>query len=306
MNTPLAALTPIITYFMIGLLLRWFGVAGREQAAFLLRLVFYVTLPALVFSSVAGTAISRQTVLLPVAGILVNLVCAAAAFFYVRAAHLDNRRAGVVVLGAGVMNMMFSYPFILAILGEAAFADAVLFDLGNSIFFSIGTYSIAMYFGNAAADSTLTNVLRTIRTPIFIAVVAALVVSAGQMQVPAIATSLLSPLAAATTPLVLVAIGMTFSTKGVSGRLAMITILLRMLLGLVVGIVIAWLFRFEGLTAAVVAVSAAAPIGFNTVALASIGNLDTEQAASSLSVSVAVGVVSTTLLLFFAAHWVAA
>lgn len=303
MDSPLAALLPIVAYFLVGLAMRHSGVATREQATFLLRFVFYVTLPALVFSSVSVADFSRDTMLLPIAGMTVNVICASAAIVYVGRINLEHRRAGAVVLGAAFTNMMFSFPFILAILGPAALANAILFDLGNAIFFSVAAYSISMYYGGIESDSALSYLTRTIRAPIFIAVAGALLVNALQLTVPKMVSDLLAPLGSATTPLVLISVGVMFSTRGMTGGLTVATVLLRMFLGLLVGAGIVLVFGFEGMTAAVVAVSAAAPIGFNTVPLASIGNLDTAQAASALSASIAIGVISTTGLLMAAALW---
>jgi len=300
---PLKTLLPIFTYFLIGFLLRYLGIARSEQAAFLYRLVFYVTLPALVFLSIANAELSRRTILLPVAGITVNLACAFAALIYVRMTKLGNKQAGAVVLGAGITNMLFVFPFIFAVLGQAALADAILFDLGNAIFVGTLAYSISLYFGEAESTSALSYVFKTVRAPIFVAVAAALVINAQDISVPAIADDILSPLGSATIPLVLIAVGISFSTAGISGPLTLATIFLRMLLGLIAGLIIVWTFGFAGVTAAVVVVSAAAPIGFNSVPLASIGKLDTKQAAAALSVSVAIGVVTTTLLLVIAVQW---
>jgi hypothetical protein len=110
---PLDTLLPIFAYFLIGFLLRFRGLAGSEQAAFLFRLAFYVTLPALVFLVISGAEFDsgaefeRRTIFLPIAGITVNLVCTAAAIFFVRMTKIDNRQAGAVVLGAGIMNTAF-------------------------------------------------------------------------------------------------------------------------------------------------------------------------------------------------------
>jgi predicted permease len=297
---PYQTLLPIFAYFLIGFLLRFLGLANREQAAFLFRIVFYVTLPALVFLSIADAELSHRTILLPVAGITVNLVCASAALLYVRVIKLDNHRAGAVVLGAGIMNTLFVFPFILAVLGQVALADAFLFDLGNAIFVGTIAYSISLYFGKTAGESAASYLVKTIRAPIFVAIAAALIVNTFQVAVPPTVNNILSPLGAAAMPLVLIAVGISFSTAGLSGSLTITTILLRMLLGLIAGLLIVWLFGFTGVTAAVVVTLAAAPIGFNSVALASLGRLDTEQAASALSVSVAIGVLSTTLLLVIA------
>jgi len=289
---PFQTLLPIFAYFLIGFLL-----------AFLYRLALHVTLPALVFLAIADAELTRRTILLPVAGITVNLVCAIAAIFYVRTIKLDNHRAGAIVLGAGITNMLFVFPFVLAVLGQAALADAVLFDLGNAVFVGTIAYSISSYFGNMEAASVASSLLKTIRSPIFVSVAAALIVNTFQLSLPTFASDILTPLGATTVPLVLIAIGVSFSTAGFSGPLPVVTILLRMLLGFVVGLLIVWAFGFAGATAAVIVVSAAAPIGFSSVTLASIGELDTEQAAAALSVSVAIGMISTTLLLMVAVRW---
>lgn len=296
-------LLPIFVYFLLGIVLRRSGIASRDHAAFVFRLVFFITLPALVFPAIAGAELTRTTMLLPVSGFSVNLVCAAAAITYVRFAGLNNRRAGAVVLGASITNMLFVFPFILSVLGQAALADAILYDLGNAMFVGTLAYSITLYFGTSQEMSKLSFLFRTIRAPIFVTIAAALLVNAYRLSVPPVVSNVLAPLGATTTPLVLIAVGMSFSTQGISGHLTVATLLLRMALGFVVGLLLSWLFGFEGFTAAVVVVGAAAPIGFSSPSLASVGVLDTAQAAAALSVSVAIGVFTTTALLLVAARW---
>ncbi len=300
---PFETLLPIFAYFLVGYLLRNFGLASGEQAAFLFRLVFYVTLPALVFGAIFDAELTRRTMLLPIAGTTVNLICAMVAILFVRATKIDNRKAGAVVLGAGIMNTAFVLPFILSVLGQSALAEAALFDLGNAVFVGIIAYPISLYFGSAGAQSAASYLFKTLRAPIFIAVAAALIINLLQLPVPVIVTGILDPLGSTTIPLILIAVGISFSTADLFGQLIIATILLRMLLGMIVGLFIVWVLGFEGVTAAVVIILAAAPIGFNSVSLASIGKLDTEQAAAALSASVGIGLVTTTLLLLAAIRW---
>jgi predicted permease len=297
------SLLPIFVFFIIGILLRLFGLANREQSAFLFRVVLYVTLPALVFLAIADAELTRRTVFLPVAGFVVNLVCVAAAIFYVRTTKLADYRAGALVLGAGITNMLFVFPFVVAVLGQSALADAILFDLGNAVFVGTIAYSTTLHFGKVKSASVTFFLLKTMRAPIFVSVAAGIVTNLFHLSVPAVASNILSPLGATTIPLVLMAVGISFSTKGLIGALPVVTLLLRMPFGLIVGALVAWVLGFEGLTAAVIVISAAAPIGFSSVTLASIGGLDTEQATSALSLSVAIGMVSTTLLLISAVQW---
>jgi predicted permease len=108
----------------------------------------------------------------------------------------------------------------------------------------------------------------------------------------------LSPLAAATIPLTIVALGISFSNVTLRDPLPLRAVLLRMPLGLAAGLFFVWLFGFTGTTATIVLIAAASPIGFTSVTLASVAKLDIEKAVAALSISVALGLVSTTLLLW--------
>jgi malate permease and related proteins len=299
---PYQLLLPVFVFFIIGALLRSFGLASRDQGAFLFRIVLYVTLPALVFLAIANAELTGRAILLPVCAFMINVVCTIGAMIYARALKLENRQAGAVVLGAGITNMLFVFPFVLATLGQAALAEAILFDLGNAVFVATVAYSLALYFGERSAGTVTAFLFKTLRSPIFLAVSLAIIVNISDWPVPETVVDILSPLGRATIPLVLIAIGVSFSAAGLFDRLPVVTLLLRMPLGLLIGALLTWAFGFESLMATVIVVSAAAPIGFSSVTLASIADLDTEQAASALSVSVAVGMISTTALLLVTAR----
>lgn len=300
---PYLSLLPIFVFFLIGIALRLAGLASREQAAILFRIVLNVTLPALVFTAVAEAELTGTSLLLPASGFTINGVCTLAAMLYARLAGLGQRQAGALVLGAGITNMLFSFPFVLATLGRAALAEAILYDLGNAVFFATAAYSLALRYGHTEGAKVTATLARTLRAPIFLAIAAGLVVNGLDLAVPQAVNQVLAPLGACTTPLVLMAVGIFFSAAGLFGLLPAVTLLLRMPLGFAAGLAVAWLFGLHGLTAAVVAVAGAAPIGFNSVTLVSMAELDTEQAAAALSISIAVGMVSTTVLLTVAVTW---
>ena len=295
---PLASLLPLFAYFIVGLLLRRTGVLRGEHADILFRLVFFVTLPALAFLAVADAKLTRESMLLPIAGFGVNLTCLAAAFLSARVFDWPPGRAGSVVLSACIMNMVFCFPFILAALGTEALAEAVLFDLGNAVFTATILTSMAARHGDGGRQSRRAAVLRMLRTPLFVAMIAAIVVSYYALPVPALLGAVLAPLGAVTVPLIVVALGLAFSLRSLGGWLPAYTVALRMGGGLLAGLVAIQLLGIEGRMALVVAVSAAAPIGFTAVTLTSIGKLDTEQTAAAVSLSVLVGMLTTSALLW--------
>lgn len=297
------SLLPILFFFLVGILLRRTGLAGGTEAAFLFRLILYVTLPALVFLAVSSAALTRELALLPLTGLAINLVCMAAAILYARVASLPPRTAGVLVLGAAVTNGVFHFAFVYTALGQEALVQAILVDLGNAVFVSTFAYSAAGWFGRPHGASVGSSVLKTLRSPLFIALAAAVAFALAGTKPPVIVERLLSPLGATTIPLTIVALGISFSNVTLRDPLPVRTVLLRMPLGFAAGLFFVWLFGFTGTTATVVLVAAAAPIGFTTVTLASVANLDTERVVAALSISVAIGLLSTTLILWAGGWW---
>jgi hypothetical protein len=300
---PFESLLPILVYFLVGIVLRQSGIAGGSEAAFLFRFILYVTLPALVFQAISEATLTRDLILLPVSGLAINLICMSAAIVYARASSLSTRESGVLVLGAAITNGVFVFTFVLMALGPEALAEAILVDLGNALFVATFAYSAAGYFGNSRKASLTSSLFKTLRSPLFIALAIALVCALGEIKPPDMATRILSPLGAATIPLTIVALGIAFSNVTLRDPLPVRTVLLRMPLGLAAGVFLVWLFGFTGATATVVLVAAASPIGFSSVTLASVARLDTEQAVAALSLSVAVGMASTTLLLWAGQRW---
>lgn len=296
----LESLLPILLFFLIGIALRRAGLASSPEAAFLFRLILHVTLPALVFLAVSGIALTRELALLPVAGIAVNLVCMAIALLYARAASLPPRTAGVLVLGAAITNGVFHFAFVSTALGQEALAQAILVDLGNAVFVSTFAYSAAGWFGRKQGASVASSLLKTLRSPLFIALAAAIAFAVGAVEPPVLAERVLAPLGAATVPLTIVALGISFGRVVLRDPIPVLAVLLRMPVGFAAGLLLVRLFGFTGTTATVVLVAAAAPIGFTTVTLASVAKLDTDRAVAALSLSVAVGLVSTPLILWIA------
>ena len=295
---PIESLLPIFAYFLIGLILRRRGIANSGHADFLFRIVFLVTLPALVFISVSQAALGRDTALLPVNGFLVNLACAGVAGLVVRLRRLPAKEAGAIVICAGIMNMGYTFPFILATLGQDALADAILFDVGNAVFVAAVAFPIAQFYGHQKALFSVRFLSRVVMSPIFLAIAAALIVNLAQLRTGSIIMATLTPLGGATIPLMLIAVGMSFGGLTDYISQAVLAGALRMLLGALLGFASVWLFGFQDLLATVVTVSAAAPVGASAAAISSVSGLNKEVAVTAISITAIVGLVSTSVLLF--------
>ncbi len=297
MQEILANLLPVFGYFALGLLLRAVGFADAGQARFLLKFVFFVTLPCMVLVKIAAVTLSGDKVLLPLINIGVNLACMALVLLLARVRNIKRSELGSMLISAMIVNNAFMFPFILAGFGDAGFADAVLFDFGNAILTATLTYGLAFRYGpdNHGAGTLL---IKTLQSPLIWSLLLAVLLSLGHIPLPRLALGFLSPLGDMTSPLILIALGVFFSPR--FGRLGLIglTLAVRMLAGLAVGLGLGRLLGLEGSTLAVVALCSAAPVGFNALTFASLSKLDTELAAEILSLSIFLGVIYIPVLMF--------
>lgn len=293
----LISLTPILLYFGLGLLLRRTGFADGSHARFLLKFVFFITLPCLVLLKISATVLTQEKLVLPVINIAINFGCMLVTLFVARFLHIDRRTLGSMLLSAMILNNVFMFPFILAGFGDAAFADAVLFDLGNGIMMAVFTYGLAFRYG-PAEHSTRTLIGKTMQSPLIWALILAVALSVTSTPLPPLSRSFLSPLAEMTGPLILISLGLFFSPKMKNLHLVAITIAIRVLFGLAAGIGLAWLLDLSATSFTVVVLCAAAPVGFNALTFASLAKLDTELAANILSISLFLGVIYVPILMY--------
>lgn len=297
MQEILTSLIPVFLYFFLGLLLRRVGFADTNHARFLLKFVFFISLPCLVLLKISETTLTQEKIALPFINIVINFSCMAVTLLVARLKHIDRRTLGSMLVSTMVINNVFMFPFILAAYGDAAFADAVLFDFGNAVMTAGITYGMAYRYG-PEGHTTSTLIAKTLRSPLVWALILAVVLSVSATEIPRIGRSFLSPLGQMTSPLILISLGLFFSPKMENLLLVTITLAIRIFVGLAVGTGIAALLGLSGTTFAVVALCAAAPVGFTALTFASLAKLDTELSANILSISILLGVIYVPVLMY--------
>lgn len=295
----IAQMTPVIMTFIVGVLLKRLKIFSNAHADMLLILVFYVSLPALILTSVAEIKLSLDLALLPFVAGFIMITSFFAARLSSRFFDLTDPVKGVFLTGSMIINMSFIYPFALAAYGQEGLVRATLFDFGACIMvFTVG-HNYARKYGSNKGSAAGAAVL--LKSPVIWAVIAAFILNIFQIIINPVAKVFLLNLGDMTIPLSMIALGIYFSPRITKGFIAFWVIGQRMLLGLVIGVIFAELFRLEGLNRLVVIISAAAPAGYTTLTFASMENLDKGLAATVVSYSIIFGVMLTPLLIFFLA-----
>jgi len=289
-------LLPIFAFFAIGLLLKGAGMAERSHGDFLLRMVFFVTLPLLILITLPHAQLSAGKAVLPLANVVVNLSCLAAVLLALRLRSLPRATKGSMVMNAMTSNNAFVFPFVLSIYGESGFADAIIYDFGNVIMVATITYITAFKYSDEAHDN-LTMLKRLVKSPLLWALGTGVVLSVTGTALPEAVSRVATPLAHMTSPLILIALGIFFSLSLRHMKLVGIALLIRMVLGLAFGLGFATLVGLEGQTFAVIALCSAAPIGFTALTFTSMARLDMELTTAAVSLSILIGMFYIPLLI---------
>lgn len=280
-------LSPVFGFFLFGILLRRIGFMNQEQAGYLLKFVTFITLPALILVTVSQTKLTEQTAYLPLISIMVDLSGMVLMLILFRLNKIERQTRGTMLISTMVTNNVYMFPFILAVYGQKGFADAALFDFGNALLTNTVTMAIAMYYGGK--HSHLTIITKLLKTPLFWAVILAVVMNLASIDMPVVAEKFLTPIGQMTGPLILIVLGVFFAPKRNDLALVVPTIVVRMGFGFLVGFTLASLLGLSGTTFAVVALCSGAPIGFIVLSFSSIYHLNAQFAATAVSISVLLG-----------------
>jgi predicted permease len=216
------------------------------------------------------------------------LVSLGAALAVGKAMRMQRAELGSLVLCAVSLNNGFLFPFVIAAWGQEGFAQLALFDLGHIIGQSTFVYMLAAWYGGHGASAPA--ILRRVFTfPPLWALLAALLLNVSDVALPGLLVTVLRTTGQLILLLVIVALGVLFDARLARDGRVLAALALRMVLGLALGLLLAWAFDAEGMTRAVLVLGAAAPIGFSAVVFADREKLHREMAASAASISVLLG-----------------
>ena len=291
-------LAAVAALFFCGVALRRFDWAGADHGRVLLKFVFNVALPILIFGALAGVPLVREHALLPVTAICVSLAGWAAAAFVARRFGLPRTGEGAMVLCAMSLNNSMIYPFAALSLGVAAFSQLVMFDMGHAVLVWTVTTVVACRYGSHADDIPVL-LRRTLGAPPLWILVAALILNGAGAPIPHDFLHVVLVIGQTLMLLVPLSMGLLVSARGLRRPEVIAAVALRSLFGLAVGTLLVWAFGLSGSAAGIALIGAAAPIGFTSVVLSAREGLDLDLAASAAAISVFLGSLWIPLAMIF-------
>lgn len=304
MNALLSVLAYVII-ILIGLTLRSAGVFPRELVRPIGLLVMNVTLPSAIITALNGVELPFNLLLLILLPIAATWLLIFVAWF------LTRRRADAVQAAPfAMLNMTgynignFAMPFTMGLVSPLGFLAVCLFDVGNSIMCTGGTYAFACR-GQGALWDVIKRVAKTLSrsVPLWTYIVV-LTLSTCHLQVPKEALHVFTVIGNANAFLSMLFIGLSINVKlnleGIGPLLRMM--LVRYLINGVIAVAAFFLLPFALDVRQAIAIVLMAPLPVMAVIFTMKAQLDWESAAliNSLSVLVSIVIMCTLLVIFSA------
>ena len=199
-----------LAFIFTGFLLKVGGIIKEQEGKILSRLLMHTTFPALMIVSTIHIDLNFRLFLIPLFAIGISAIMLTIAFFLFK--KEKNSIRGVLTMGSGGWNVgLFGFPLIESIWGAKALLFAIIYDIGNT-FLAFGVlYPIGNHFSDVTSRGKLNMLKKVLLLPPVLGMIMGLTLNASNIPLPIILEEVLTTLAKANKPLVLLLLGIYLS-----------------------------------------------------------------------------------------------
>ena len=199
-----------LAFISIGFLLKNKGIIKESEGKVLSRLLMHTTFPALMIVSTIHIDLNPRLFLIPLFAVGVSAVMLCIAYFVFKKEVKSIR--GVLTMSSGGWNVgLFGFPLIESIWGAKALLFAIMYDIGNT-FLAFGVlYPIGNYFSETPTKGKFSMLKKVLLLPPVLGMIIGLSLNGANVPLPGIIEDLLTTLAKANKPFVLLLLGIYLS-----------------------------------------------------------------------------------------------
>jgi len=193
-----------------GIAVRAAGLIDKNGGAALKQILLYVTLPAIIVTNFAASpALDLSLLSLCALGVLTNLGMLGAGMLLTRRRVKAGKALYLFCLPAYNIGA-FCLPFVQSFLPPLGTVATCMFDLGNSVMCTGGSYAIAGAWLDEGGLRPGVFVLRLLSSPCIIAYLLMLALSLAGLRVPGAVLTLIAPMANANAFVAMFYLGVMF------------------------------------------------------------------------------------------------
>lgn len=240
MGVVLAKSSSFLFILVMGYLLKRCKVFGPQEHTVLSRVVLNLTLPAAVITNFASMQWSMQLLLIPIIAFGLNCLMMGAGMLASRRKDAPTR--ALFLLSCPGYNVgAFALPFVQSFLGPQAVVGACLFDVGNAIMCTGGSYAFTCAYLRVGGEKlTLKDIAKRLFSSVsFDTYLAMLVLVVAGVSIPQGVVDFIQPIAAANPFVAMLMVGMMFDLELKPGYLRQIGLILGLRVGAAVVLAVA-------------------------------------------------------------------
>ncbi len=295
------AIVPVLLLISLGYFAKRIKLVDSDIARKLIKFLFTIPLPIVVFFSFAGNPMTLESSILPLIAILLSGSLMALSFLIAKGLKFSRQRIGTVLVATGISStLLYVLPLVTFFYGAEGSKYLFLFDFGNGLFAWTVVYYLAGLFGNKKNVHIQKTLLTFLKNPMLWALIMGVIMGLLQVQMPAIFTKIASQMSGFANPLLLICVGIFldfgfFKNKQNLWQLV-ITAVLIMGLSFCLALFMVNLFGLADIARKVVLMCALAPAGSLTVAFSAEHELDLEFASAIVALTMTIGVLLIPIL----------
>lgn len=290
------ASSPFLITLGIVLFFRKIGLLKQEYKTAVGAVLFNLSIPALIISLLKDTRLSSSDLAYFAMAVILWIAVASVGFFFVKILHLNKPQAGALMLcfiGLGTGPVV--YPLVQLNYSSLAFSKMVLFDIASYIMTITFGYLIAIIYGKIDRIGFKTVAQKIFASPIIISIVIGAVLAYLPFKLP-IVNGLISYTASSFGLLSAVLLGLSLTPPKFSDKLALIAPIMKISLGLSLGLLITFIVGFQGEFRSAIVLASGGSIPLITLVFAEKENLDTAFLSKAVTFALLLSLVVLTLL----------
>lgn len=260
-----------LTIIVIGYILKKLNIISEENGKTIAKVVFNVTLPALILNVIISIEITPSLGLITLISILYCIPILVLAFTLFR--NYPKEIKGLIFMAVIGFNVgHFAYPLIEGIWNEEGLKYIAMFDIGNAMVIFIICYILGLIYSpnNEFQDKKelAKNILfKLLKSAPLMSYIIAIILNFLNIGFPIFVLDLLDVLSRANMALTLLLLGifLNFKYEKSQWKNAFIVLIIRYSFGLVIGLMLFFLLPFDQLYRGILAIALILPIGLAVI-----------------------------------------
>ncbi len=260
-----------LTIIVIGYILKKLNIISEENGKTIAKVVFNVTLPALILNVIISIEITPSLGLITLISILYCIPILVLAFTLFR--NYPKEIKGLIFMAVIGFNVgHFAYPLIEGIWNEEGLKYIAMFDIGNAMVIFVICYILGLIYSpnNEFQDKKelAKNILfKLLKSAPLMSYIIAIILNFLNIGFPIFVLDLLDVLSRANMALTLLLLGifLNFKYEKSQWKNAFIVLIIRYSFGLVIGLMLFFLLPFDQLYRGILAIALILPIGLAVI-----------------------------------------